>query len=62
MVQEEHSPQEKEIQAVILAATAHPQVQHLHSRQEEQAIQVVARRPHLQDYLTLADTLIHELH
>ena len=56
MVQEELNPQEEGIQAVIQAAAAHLHAQHLHSSQEEQAIQVAARQPHLQDYL---DTPIH---
>ena len=51
MGQEEHNPQEEAIQAVVQAAAVHLQAQHLHSSQEEQAIQVAARQPHLQAYL-----------
>ena len=42
MTQEEHNPQEEGIQAVVQAAAVHLQAQHLHSSQEEQAIQVAA--------------------
>ena len=70
MGQEEHSPQEKAIQAaiqealqvVIQAAAAHLQVPRPHSSQEEQAIQVALRPPHLQDSRTPEDTPIHGLH
>ena len=56
MVQEEHSPQEG-IQAVVQAAVAHLQAQHLHSRQEEQLSRWQSAD---QGYLLhLADTLIH---
>ena len=48
MGQEEHSPQEEAIQETIQAAAAHLQAPHPQSSQEEQAIQVALRQPHLQ--------------
>ena len=70
MGQEEHSPQEEAIQAaiqeaiqvVIQAAAAHLQVQRPHSSQEEQAIQVALRPPHLQDFRTREDSANCRLH
>ena len=59
MAQEEHHLQEEAIQAAIQAEAVHLQAPHLHSSQEEQAIQAAARQRHLQDYLHQADTPIH---
>ena len=70
MGQEEHGPQEEAIQeviqeamqAAIQAAAAHLQAPRPHSSQEEQAIQVALRQPHLQDFLIhTEDTPIHAL-
>ena len=47
------------IQEAIQAAAAHLQVLRPHSSQEEQAIPVALRQPHLQGFLTQEDTPIH---
>ena len=62
MGQEEHSPQEEAIQEAIQAAAAHLQAPRPHNSQEEQAIQVAHRQPHLQDFRIPEDTPIHGRH
>ena len=57
--QEEHSPKKEAIQVVIQAAAAHLQILRPCSSHQEQAIPVVLRQLHLQDFLTQEDTPIH---